>query len=865
MRSKSSLFLLVVLGLGILAAFAYKTQKYTFGLDINGGSRLTFRLRTEQLALDRNASTESRTAAITGARARVITLLQSRAAGLGGVSEPVVVSKGADQVVVELPGVSNLAEAERILGSSARIEIYHARNVVGPQAQYRDYQALGGKNPTDPTVQFIRKGGSTPIVFGTPEYANIIRGWTLILSGSDLKEAKAEPAGDGFQPLMLFSPTGAEKMERWSKSYAGKEENIAAVLDGRVISLTYVNRDSILAESAITQGQFETKYVQSLTGLLNSGALPVGLEKVGAETVDASIGKSALNKMVVAGFVAFALISLFMIVYYALPGVVAVLALALYILFTLTVLKLFGATFSLAAIAGFILSVGMAVDANILVFERVREEIRHGKELASAIELGFRRALPAIIDSNACTILTSLVLANVGTGPVKGFATSLIIGVLISLFTAVTVTRSLLLGIAGTAFGNNPKAYAVERNWFKGIEARADERPLRIVDKPAKWFLISLATIVVGIPFALLGGFKFNVEFVGGSEAVYALKGATATGPQLAANLERAGYKGVNVKLGQGASGERLAYVTVPPTDKLRNVRDDGERSRLIAEAAGLGGAESRGYTEIGPTIQKEVQLSAVQGVVLSSLLIVVFLAFRFGFGFGGFRAGLRFAVSGILAMAHDILVVIALAAVVGYFEGWEISALFLTAMLTIIGFSVHDTIVIFDRIRENLRRPKADDDLARLMDRSITQSFARSINTSGTVILTLGILVAIGTATPELKFFVLAMLIGIVSGTYSSIYNASPILYLWDRAIGKRRGEEHTLVGLSRAEIARQRIASAGIRPVSIPAGASAGAAASNGTAVNSAGTGAGGRTYGQVKRRANEQKKPGWMEIDD
>ena len=855
MRSKSSLFLLVVLGLGILAAVAYRTQKYTFGLDINGGSRLTYRLKTEQLKVENGASAESRNAAAVEAQSRVVTLLQTRASGLGGVSEPIVVAKGSDQVVVELPGVQDLAKAEQQIGSSARIEFYHARNVVGPQAPYRDYQAIGGKDPKDPTVSFVRRGSTEPIVYGTDAYKNVIKGWSLILSGPDLKQAKAEPAGDGFQPLMQFSPEGAQKMERWSKSYAGKEENLAAVLDGRVISLTYVSRDAVLSDNAVTQGTFETKYVQNLVGLLNSGALPVDIEKVSAETVDPSIGKTALDKMVFAGIVAFVLISVFMIAYYALPGFVAVLALGLYILFTLTVLKLFGATFSLAAIAGFILSVGMAVDANILVFERVREEIRHGKSLVTAIELGFRRALPAIIDSNACTILTSLVLVNVGTGPVKGFATSLIIGVAISLFTAVTVTRSLLLGVAGTPFGSNVKAYAVERNWFKGIEARADERPLKIVDKPMKWFLISLATMLIGIPFAIMGGFRFNAEFLGGTEATYALGNQAITGPQITANLERAGLKGTNVKLGQGATGERIAYITVPPTPQIERATDDAQRKTIIADAAGLSGAESRGYNQIGPTVQREVQLSAVQGLIISSLLIVVYLAFRFGFGFGGFRTGLRFAMSGILAMVHDIVVVISLAAIVGYFEGWEISALFLTAMLTIIGFSVHDTIVIFDRIRENLHSPKADDDLARLMDRSITQSFARSINTSGTVVLTLAILVAVGTATPELKFFVLAMLIGIVSGTYSSIYNASPILYLWDKAIGKRRGEEHTLVGLARTEITRAKQAAAGLKPNVVPGATTAapGAASSNG------------RTYGQVKRRANQQKKPGWMELDD
>lgn len=865
MRSKSSLFLLFVLALGVIAGIVYSRTAYTFGLDINGGSRLTYRLKTEQLKPEPGLTREAQTIQ---AQDRVVALLTGRASGLG-VKEPQVSAKGTDQVIVELPDVKDLAAAEKQIGSSARINFYHARNVVGPQATFREYEATGGKDPTDPTVGFVRRSTGAEIPFlgkdgkPNPEYAAIVRGWTLILSGPDLANAVANPAGNGFQPLMNFSAAGAQKMERWSRAFKGKEENIGVVLDGRVISLSHVSGDTVLSDNAVIQGQFDTRYVQTLVGQLNSGALPVDLEKIGAETVDASIGQVALQRMVFAGFVAFAVISLFMLAYYALPGLVAVLALGLYILFTLTVLKLFNATFSLAAIAGFILSVGMAVDANILVFERVKEELRHGRGLASAIELGFRRALPAIIDSNACTILTSVVLANVGTGAVKGFAITLVIGVLISLFTAVTVTRSLLIGLAGTSFGSNPKAYAVERNWFKGIERRADTAPLRIVERPAKWFLISALTVLVGIPFALGGGFKFNVEFTGGSEATYALADASLTGAKITENLERSGFKGANVKLGQGGNGERIAYLRVPPNEKLKAATDDGQRSDLIAQGAGLAQAPRRGYTEVGPTIQSEVRDSAIKGMLLSSLLIVVYLAFRFGFGFGGFRTGLRFAISGVGAMLHDVLVVVSLAAIVGLLEGWEISALFLTAMLTIVGFSVHDTIVIFDRIRENLRSPRPDDDLATLMDRSITQSFARSINTSGTVLVTLGLLVLFGTTTPELKFFVLAMFFGIASGTYSSIYNASPILYLWDRAVVRRRGPEHGLIGLAQAELVRQRLAGNQTRPTAgIPVTANGPKAPAADPATNTA---ASGRTYGQVKRRANAQKKPGWMELDD
>ncbi|MER3496197.1 MAG: protein translocase subunit SecD [Armatimonadota bacterium] len=849
MRSKSSLFLLLVLVLGVIAGIVYTRTAYSFGLDINGGVRFTYRLKTEQL----KGNEADKPRLIADARSRVIQLLQGRAAGVAGVQEPVVASKGSDQVVVELPGIKDLAEAEAKIGSSARIEFYHARNVRSPQAPFREYISQDSKDPANPTVSFFRASDPSKIIEpGTPEYAQVIRGWgEPILAGQDLRNAEAQGAGDSYQPLINFSSSGAPKMERFSRAYAGKEENIAAVLDNRVISLAYISKDAILRDNAVIQGRFDPNYVKTLVALLNAGALPVDLEKISAENVDPSIGKLALEKMVFAGVIAFAIISVFMVMYYALPGLVATIALALYTLFTLTVLKLFGATFSLAAIAAFILSVGMAVDANILVFERVKEELRRGRSLVAGIELGFRRALPAILDSNACTILTSIVLATIGTGAVKGFAITLIIGVIISLFTAVTVTRSLLMGLLATPFGNNLSLYAVERNWFKGIEKRADENPLRIVERPTKWFVISLLTILIGVPFAFLGGFRFNVEFTGGSEAIFSLANApSTTGPAVTASLEKAGLRGSNVKLGEGAGGERLAYITVPPSAKLSAAANDTERTNLIAEAAGLSGAPVKGFTEIGPTIQREVQLSALKGVLLSAGLIIVYLAFRFGFGLGGFVAGLRFAISAIGAMFHDMLVVIFLAAVVGYVEGWEISALFLTAMLTIIGFSVHDTIVIFDRIRENLRSPRPDDDLAKLLDRSVTQSFARSINTSGTVVVTLGILVAVGTATPELKFFVLAMLIGIMSGTYSSIYNAAPILYLWDRSVVRRRGAEHGLIGLAKAEVAKSRGVTL-TRPTD-PA-ASPDATAPAGT-----------RTYGQVKRRAKEEKKPGWMEID-
>ncbi len=838
LRSKSYLFLLLVLGLGILSGFLFTRTKPNYGLDVRGGIRLTY-----QMQLNKEQRVQ-----VDDIRQRLIHILGVRAGGDLGVAEAPISSKGDDEIVVELPGQTDLDKAEKIIGTSAKIQFYWAKNVVTENAPYRRYRSVDDKTTADPQVNFESAyAGSTgaPIKPENPEYAQIIKGWELILEGEELKSAGSRINGTKEEPEMTFSSQGANKMRTWSQRHENQREAIAAVLDGKVLSLAFVENGTILSDNAVITGPgFTHAYVKTLADLLNGGALPVDLKKLSSEKIDPTIGASSLTQMITAGVIAFGLIAAFLLVYYSFPGVVALIALGLYILFSLTVLMLTGATFSLAGIAGFILSVGMAVDANILVFERLKEEIKSGKSLQASIELGFRRALPAIIDSNACTILTSLVLVNLGTGPVKGFATTLIIGVLISLFTAVTVTRSLLMFFVGSGIGDHQSWYAVNRNWFgKKFDPMAAE-PLLVVQKAKKWFAISIATILISIPFFFMGGFKLNVEFRGGFESGYTIA-SPIDANQIVANLEKAGYKGGNIKLGTGKAG-RLAFITVPTDDRLKVTNQtDAQRQELIAEAAGLPkDAKPLTFSFVGPEVQKETLQNAIMGVTLSSLLIVLYLAIRFGTGFGGFAPGLRFGVSAIGALLHDILVVIGTAAIVGFIFKWEVSALFLTAMLTIIGFSVHDTIVIFDRIRENLRRPKPGEDFSHLVNRSITQSFARSINTSMTVIVTLMILVFFGTPTPDLKFFVLAMMIGIISGTYSSIYNASPILCLWDKAIEKKKGHEHTLLGMSNAEMLRHQVVTTRISEPEVVSDS--------------------GRTYGQVRRRANQQK-PGHIEVED
>lgn len=846
MRSKSYLFLLLVVVLGLLSGFLYSKTKYGLGLDIEGGTRITYQMDTSQLTAEQKTHMDA-------VRSRVVNLLGSRAQGSLGVAEPLVAAKGDDQVIVELPGVTDVDKAKEIMGKSARIEFYYARTVSNERRSGL-YQELPDKSKADAGVEFTKLGSPDAIKPGMPEYDAMIQSWDLILSGDELANATPSGSVDNPQIQLTFSSAGAEKMRTWTRAHNQNGDKLAAVLDKKVLNIAPLRHGAVISDQGVIEGSFSKEYVASICELLNSGALPVDLKAIGTNTVSPTIGKEALKMIVNAGLIAFGVIALFMVGYYAFPGLVALIALSLYVLFTLTTLKAIGATFSLAGIAGFVLSVGMAVDANILVFERFKEEISLGKSLSSALELGFRRALPAIIDSNACTILTSLVLANLGTGPVKGFATTLIIGVLISLFTAVFVTRSLLVFAVGSGLATNPKWFAVDRTWFKKFDSK-DAEPLRVVEKSTKWFAISAATVLISIPFFIKGGFKLNVEFRGGYEAVFT-KGTTALDTNaIVRNLESAGIKGGNAKLAT-SGGQELVYINVPADEKLKSAATDKDREALISAGAGISDAKAIEFNSMSPTLQAETIRNAVLGVVVSSALIIVFLAVRFGIGFGGFAAGMRFGVSAIGALVHDIFVVFGLAAILGYFVHWEVSALFLTAMLTIIGFSVHDTIVIFDRIRENLHRPHGAEDFGHLIDRSITRSFTRSINTSMTVIVTLAILVGFGAATPDLKFFVCAMLFGIISGTYSSIYNASPILYLWDKAVAAKKGAQASLVGMAHEEMRTARLNTTVASPT-VAASLSAPAAPQV--------TSKSGRSYGQVRRRANEKKeKPGWEELD-
>ncbi len=623
-------------------------------------------------------------------------------------------------------------------------------------------------------------------------------GGKTILTGADLEPQSSAHLGTDGAPTVsqVFNPKGTAAFADFTTQHTG--EIMGIVLDDAVLSAPYI-KDPILDGQGEISGGFPTLgEAQSLSNLLNAGALPIPLEQVQTQSVEASLGVGAVTKSLIAGGVGLALVLLFMVAYYRLPGLLADIALLIYALFTLAIFKgglnwLFPGlivTLTLPGIAGFILSIGMAVDANILIFERLKEELRDGKALRPAIDSAFKRAFTAIRDSNICTCITCVVLLSLGTASVRGFALTLLIGVLVSLFSAITVTRTLLYLLVDVFPGlaKNPALFGLGVNSLIGQTTGSGTRAgMNIIGRRKLFYGLSLAIIVPGLIFLALGGLKPSIEFTGGTQ-IQVKYAQAVTQPEVQKAVAAQGFKDDTVQM---ADGGTTAIVSVSEQTRTASKLQSPVYQRLTTALNTLGPNTEQAFGNVGSVISKEVTSNALQAVIIASGLIVLYLALVFGIG--GFVAGLRLGTSAVVALLHDILVLLGAFAIFGYFLGWEIDSLFITAMLTVIGFSVHDTVVIFDRVRENLRHKARGENFESLVNRSIGQTLARSINTSLTVVMTLVALVVLGGQTTRLLN--VALLIGILSGTYSSIFNAASILVDWENWLAKRRANAPVLV----------------------------------------------------------------------
>ena len=578
-----------------------------------------------------------------------------------------------------------------------------------------------------------------------------------IVTGANLIDARAEldPLTNGPQVSFELDRAGGRKFGEGTGRHVG--DFMPILLDGRVQGRPPVIQSRIDRTGRITLGGKTLQEAQDLALTLKAGALPIPLKIVEQGEVGASLGSDSIRSGILAGLIGTALVVLIMLGYYAMSGVFAVAALGFYLLFTLGALASFDATLTLPGLAGLVLSIGIAVDANVLIFERIREELRHGKSVRLAIDEGFRHALPAITDSSLATVITALLLFQFGTGPVKGFAVTLIVGILASLFTAIFVTRTFYM----LWLKRNPSAETLsigKATLF--ADAKYDFIGMR------KWaYGVTAAVLIPGLILMAVVGYNYSIEFTGGT-----LVKVTTTAPadvaKIRAGLDANGVRGAEIqqfgndrtvtiraRVQEGA-GEAAADNTELTTSAVRTALD---------ASLGAGQYKVESTAAVGPKVGGELRTQALMAILASFVAVLVYLAFRFEW---------RFGLAAVIATAHDILATLAFIVAIRL----EVSLVVVAGILTMVGYSLNDTIIIFDRVRENLKKHQKMS-FADILNLSINETLPRSVLTHATTLATLAALAIFGGEV--IRPFSLVMFFGVFTGTFSSIYIASPVL-LW-------------------------------------------------------------------------------------
>jgi protein-export membrane protein SecD/preprotein translocase SecF subunit len=741
------------------------------GLDLQGGLQVV-------LEADLPAGQQLQDGAMEAARV----IVDNRVNGLG-VTEPLVQLQGSNRMIVELPGISDPELAISTLRETGLLEFVDAQSSPIPEGTIiqTSFGGAGQASSTQP-VTGTNEISATGEISGS-QVAPPAQIYPTIITGSDLDQV----SNAGFNPdrrvveiNFSLKPEGGQKFGEYTGANIGNY--LCIVLDKKVLSCPTVNA-RIDRNGTISLGQDSLEQGQALAIQLKYGALPVPLKVVENRTIGPTLGQDSVQKSIRAGTIGLIIVSLFMLIYYRLPGFMAVLALAVYGLLNFALYKIIPVTLTLPAITGFILSVGIAVDGNILVFERLKEELRAGRSLKTAMELAFNRAWPSIRDSALSTLITCLILfwfgSNFGAGVVKGFAITLALGELIHLFTNITVTRAflrLMVGITGEGLKDKPFLLGFQREPASGPTPRWASWLLDIVGKRKWYYILSLVFIIPGLIGMIFSQIeygtplKLGIDFTSGSlmELQFEQPVQPAQVQQIFANFS---YNGLDFKDTAVTTANQLGQETI----LIRSKFLEEEPKSLLEEQlqSELGNFKELRFDSVGPTIGREVGQAASYAIAAAAIAILLFLVFAFRSVPNAFRYG----VAAVVAMLHDILVVAGLFAIAGLTLGWEVNALFLTAILTVIGYSVHDTIIVFDRLRENLPRHR-NEPYEVVCNRSILETLNRSLATS---IATLFVVVAIllfGGAT--IRQFIAIIMVGIITGTYSSIFNAVPILVSW-------------------------------------------------------------------------------------
>ena len=733
--------------------------QFRLGLDLQGGTQ--FLLEMDMSRAQTNAGAMMNADFIAEQAVEVL----RRRVDRFGVAEPVIAPAGGGRILVQLPGLSEAdklqAKAQIQKAAFLEFRMVHpdsegqlSRGVV-PPGYVKLYEMVPSGTPGQRIPQPI-------LVKRTSE-----RG----LSGKHIEGAGVGHDPATGSPYVSFSlrPDGAQLFGEITQAAIG--ERLAIILDGEVVSAPRIN-GAILGGNGQITGSFTDKEAFELSTSLEN-PLAASLEVKEERGVDPSLGADAIASGKMATLLGVGGVAVFMIVYYLTAGLVANVALVLNILIMLGVMCSLDVTFTLPGIAGIVLTIGMAVDANVLIYERMREELAAGKSVRGAVASGYDKAFGTIFDSNLTTLISSVLLIIMGTGPIKGFGVALTVGLCVSMFTALVVTRLIF-------------DFLLAKNILKSLPMLHIIRGTNIrflnFAKPA--FIASWLLIVVGIGYGIFirGNNMLGIEFAGGDELQLRFSQRVET-EKVRETLVKGGMGETRIQYQtEGAGSTKRDYLSITAA------KDAGLKAEeVLKKAFPESKFERVRLDSVGATIGKEIQKSGVIASFLSLFGILVYVAFRYEFSF---------AVAAVVAVAHDVLMTIGwycLTGTVG--EGRQFNATFVAALLTIIGFSINDTIVIFDRIREDLKMG-VPGSFNEIIDRALNQTLSRTIITSGTVFLaTVSLYVFGGGAINDFAF---TFLVGIITGTYSSIYIASALVVWWHKGKRPAMGAVTPLVGVT-------------------------------------------------------------------
>ena len=730
--------LLVLLGVGYVdlngvdAEGTASASDISLGLDLAGGVSITY-----QVVGDEEPDATD--------MADTIAKLQKRVENYS--KEAIVYQEGTDRINIEIPGVTDANKILEELGRPGSLYFiaetdkdgnanYSMQAVTDAQGNVSYAYAL------NKTIDELKADGS------------------IMLEGTDVKTATAGSIKDQtmgnstYAVDLVMTEEGTKKFEEATRNAYEKGETLGIYYDGSFVSVPSVKGVFSDGNAQISpMNSYEE--AESLASTIRIGGLKLELEELHSKVVGAQLGVEAISTSLKAAVIGFIVVAVFMIAVYFLPGFASVIALGIYVALVVLLLNGFDITLTLSGIAGIILSIGMAVDANVIVFARIREELATGKTVKSAMQIGYDKALSAIIDGNVTTLIAAAVLWLLGPGTVKGFAQTLALGIVLSMFTALVVTKYIMKAFYALGL-KDPKWYGVGK----------EHKTVNFLGKKGIFFGLSLAVILAG--FITMGVYKMNT----GDALNYSLefKGGTATTVTFDKSYTLEEINSEMVPLIESTTGSAVQIQTVQGSNEVifkTGSLDVDQRQALNQMFVDNFGVDETLITSetISSTISNEMKSDTILAVAVAIICMLIYIRFRF--------SDIRFGVSSIACLLHDVLVVITFYALARV----SVSNTFIACLLTIVGYSINATIVVFDRVRENMAVMTKKDDLQEVVNRSITQTLSRSLFTSLTTLVMVGALYIWGVTS--IRDFALPLMVGIICGAYSSVCVAGALWYV--------------------------------------------------------------------------------------